>query len=386
VRLRAVEMLKDAAYPEGAVPLAAAVLDPDDNVQLEAIAAELNTFLAEKVLAKKRVGLIVEVRNKIVAESAFSAGPFVLGADPVPLDVLTALRRAVHDDNPRVGLEALYAFGTLAGEAGGAERRELLRQAAPDLAPIPGALDESLQIAALRVIERVFAVRPLDPPIDLALGDTVVAALNDKHKEVRLAAIETLGRIRYPRAVQALADLEQFYGRGEIAEGALDALARIAQPGSRPLFSSGLSSKSPAMKKAAIEGLVRLGDRSAIEAVQSALAGERDQAVLSAARFSSVILSGGSVDPIVQDLTRDSRHDQAFEYIVEIERARPRSFSAAAQNRDPRVRRDIANALGFAADGSALLVLEPMAQDPDRDVALAAKRAAMRVRAAMKVS
>ena len=279
VRLRAVQLLKDAAYPEGAVPLAAAVLDADDNVQLEAIAAELNTFLAEKVVAKKKVGLIIEVRNKIVAESAFSAGPFVLGADPVPLEVLTALRRAVHDDNPRVGLEALYAFGTLAGEAGGAERREMLRQTALDLAPMPGALDESLQIASLRVIERVFAVRPLDPPIDQALGDTVVAALNDKHSEVRLAAIETLGRIRYARAVQALADLEQFYGRGAIAEAAFDALARIAQPASRSLFFSGLSSKSPAVKRAAIEGLVRINDRSTAEAVQSALAGGRVGAV-----------------------------------------------------------------------------------------------------------
>ena len=43
LRLRAVQMLKDAAYPEAAVPLAALVNDPRDEVQLEAIAAELNS-------------------------------------------------------------------------------------------------------------------------------------------------------------------------------------------------------------------------------------------------------------------------------------------------------------------------------------------------------
>ncbi len=32
-RLRAVQMLKDAAYPEAAVPLAAVLTDPDDDVQ-----------------------------------------------------------------------------------------------------------------------------------------------------------------------------------------------------------------------------------------------------------------------------------------------------------------------------------------------------------------
>ena len=88
----------------------------------------------------------------------------------------------------------------------------------------------------------------------------------------------------------------------------------------------------------------------------------------------------------MQDLTRDSRRDQAFGYIVEIERARPHSFSAAAQDRDPRVRRDIADALGSAADASDLSTLEQMAQDPVPGVALAAKRAAVRLRAALKVS
>ena len=65
--------------------------DARDEVQLEAIAAELNIFLATKIVPKKRVGLIIEVRNKIAAESAFSAGPLALGAAPVPMEVLTAL-------------------------------------------------------------------------------------------------------------------------------------------------------------------------------------------------------------------------------------------------------------------------------------------------------
>src|SRR5260221_1824959 len=42
MRLRTVQMLKDAAYPEAAVPLAKLVTDAEDEIQLEAIAAELN--------------------------------------------------------------------------------------------------------------------------------------------------------------------------------------------------------------------------------------------------------------------------------------------------------------------------------------------------------
>ena len=63
-RLHAVQLLKEAAYPEAAMPLAALVTDPHDAVQLEAIAAELNIFLAEKIVPRKRVALVVEVAER----------------------------------------------------------------------------------------------------------------------------------------------------------------------------------------------------------------------------------------------------------------------------------------------------------------------------------
>src|SRR4051812_33172555 len=49
VRLRAVQLLKGAGYAEAAVPLARIVNDSDDELQFEAIAAELNIFLAERI-------------------------------------------------------------------------------------------------------------------------------------------------------------------------------------------------------------------------------------------------------------------------------------------------------------------------------------------------
>src|SRR5205809_1712695 len=39
-RMRAVQLLKGAAYPQAAVPLAKLVTDPEEEIQLEAIAAE----------------------------------------------------------------------------------------------------------------------------------------------------------------------------------------------------------------------------------------------------------------------------------------------------------------------------------------------------------
>jgi hypothetical protein len=205
-------MLKEAAYQEAAVPLAALVTDSVDEIQLEAIGAELNIFLSER------------------------------------------------DDNPRVALEALYAFGVLAVEPGGAARRELLRVSGPDLAALIGVPDPALRYAAVRVIGRLFAKRAQDDPIEETVGDAVITALNDSDRTVKSAAMQALGTLRYGRAVQALTDLFQYYGKGEPAEAALDAIARIANSASGPLFTAQLTAKSAALRGIAVEGLARLGD------------------------------------------------------------------------------------------------------------------------------
>ena len=142
------------------------VTDPQDAVQLAAIAAELNVFMAERIVPRKRIGLVVEVRTPILAEPLFSAGPSAVGARHVPMEVLAALRAAWRDDNPRVGLEALYAFGALGDEPSGADRRELLRTSGPDVAALVGASDPAMRFAALRVIGRLFAQRKDDAVVD----------------------------------------------------------------------------------------------------------------------------------------------------------------------------------------------------------------------------
>ena len=247
-RLKAAQMLKEAGYVEAAVPLAALVTDPADEVQLEAIAAELNIFLEERIVPRKRIGFVIEVRNQVLAESAFSSGPLAIGAKPVPREVLTALRAASRDEQPRVALEAIYAFGVLAVEPSGEGRRELLQTSAPALAALLGVPDPAMRFAALRVIGRVFAPRVDDGPIEESLGDAVITALNDPDRAVKSAAMESLGLLRYARGVQALTELFQYYGKGEPAEAALDAIARVAYGASAPLFTSQLTAKSAALR------------------------------------------------------------------------------------------------------------------------------------------
>src|SRR6188768_2639057 len=70
-RLRAVRDLKAQGTPADATSLTGLIADEDDEVQFEAMATELNIFLAEKVTPSRRVGLIVEVRGQISAQEIF---------------------------------------------------------------------------------------------------------------------------------------------------------------------------------------------------------------------------------------------------------------------------------------------------------------------------
>jgi len=380
-RLRAAQLLKQAAYPEAAVPLAAVVTDPQDDVQLAAIGAELNIFLAEPVVPKKRVALVVEVRNPVQAEAAFSAGPNALGARPVPAEVLTALRTAARDENPRVAIEALYAFAVVAIQPGGVARRDLLRVAGPDIAAFIGSSDPAMRYAAVRVLGRVFARRAKDEAIESTVGDALITALNDNDRAVKAEAMRALGAIRYDRGIQALTDLFTYYGKGAPAEAALDALARIANAASVPLFTAQLASKAAPLRRSAIEGLARVGDPSQLTAIQAVIDKEREATVNLAGAFASVMLGNAATDLVSDSLIRPRVREQAKQYLVEIAPGRTTTFSHQLLDSDPQIRVDVIDALGLAGDPAAIAVIDRLSQDPDPQVALAAERALVRLRA-----
>ena len=373
-------MFKEAPYPEAAVPLAALVTDTQDEVQLEAIAAELNIFLSEPVVPRKRVALVVEVRHAVLAESAFSIGPLAIGALPVPLEVLTALRAGARDENPRVAVESLYAFGVLAVEPGGRARRDLLRASGPEIAALTGASDRALRYAAVRVMGRVFATRAADEPLEQTVGDAVVTALNDNERVVNGAAIEALGAMRYERGVQALTDLFEYHGKSSAAVAALDALARIAHPASAPIFAAELAGKNAARRGCAIEGLARVGDASRLPDIQTAISAERDDGVALAVAFASTLLDGAPIDRLVEALTKQKLRGQAKKYLIELAPGRAAVFSKHLQDPDPRIRLDVVDAIGLAGDPAGLRFIEPLLQDREPEVVRAAERAVARLR------
>ncbi len=259
VRLNAVRLLREAKYPEAVTPMAPLVTDPIDEIQLEAILAELSFFLVDDVPSRKRVALVVEVRNAGGAPAAFDLGPLAVWPRPVPPELIRGLLQAIDDEHPRVRLEATYALGCIA-------RPPLDGQWAPQIVKALDHYDPAIRTAAARVAARLEVK---------AAGETLIKALNDSSAPVRYAAMRALGTLREELAVVALTDQFTFYGKGEGAWSALDALARIGHGSSVPLFKARLADRDPFLRRAAAEGLGRSGDTSELAALEIGAGNDR---------------------------------------------------------------------------------------------------------------
>ena len=379
VRLRTLRALREAGYPEAAVPISALIIDAQDSIQLQAIAVELDIFLAERVMSRKDDGPTIEKRESLTAEAAFEAGPLVLGMRPVPSEVLNALRVAAHDDNKHVALEALYGFGTLASRQDGYSRLALQKVGASDLVELLDARDADLRLAAARVIGRLYAKRATDPPVDAVVGEGLVMTLNDKDGAVRKAATQALGDLRYEPSVPVLTEALKVHRKGDCAEAALDALARIASPASAPVFREELTSKSATCRATAVEGLARLKGVVKLGEIQTALAKERSDEVSLALAFAATMMADAPIDQLGESLVRARNRERARRYLIELAPGHPGRFTRHLMDPDARIRAEVAEILTLADDPGALALVMPLASDQDPVVAFAGGRAVARL-------
>ncbi len=244
-----------------------------------------------------------------------------------------------------------------------------------------GVPDPSVRFAAARVMGRVFARRLGDAPIEETVGDAVIAALNDRDRAVKIAAMEALGAMRYDRGITALGELFTYHGKGDFAEAALDALAHIANPAVAPLLDGQLTSKTPALRGIAVEGFARMGEAGRLADLQFALKSERADDVLLALAFANTMLGNAAIDPISEAVTRTRTRDRARRYLIEIAPGRAGLFNRQVLDPDARIRLAAVEALGLGGDAAAVALIQPLTADRDPLVARAATHATERLTA-----
>lgn len=405
-RLRAVQILKDGGYAEAAGPLSAAMNDPDDRVKLAAIDAERSLFMTKPIARKKMIGFVVEVRTNDVGEQAFAAGRLALLPRGVPAEVLAALAEAMHSSNPRVRLDALYVFGALAPLArpaapatedavrsGMSWTIEALRRGnraeQTAAAAVAGRALRDCGVAAAVIGQEpgAFAgARPGSSPTSGELcaevGNALVDAVNNRDAQVHRAAMASLGQLRYPNAVQALADQLNYYQHGPDAEAALEGLAGIGHPTSIEIFKRLLASSDPDFRRLAVEGLAHAGSAADLPDLARAGQTEKSNAVLLALHFATLKLGapGSNPDQLVAVLRDSAFRPLVLQYLLDLSPSIASALADHLQDPDAETRRLVADVLGFSRDPTIVPRLEAVARDPDPETARAAQRAIERIK------
>jgi HEAT repeat protein len=351
VRISAVRLLRETGYAEAVTPLAGVVNDQVNEIQLEAIDAELSYYLVEPVSAKKKVALVVEVWPK-----------------PVPTELVDALLQAVDDEDKKVRVEAIYTLGVI----GSGGQIKMSEAAVGRLLKALDHYDPAVRAGAARVVGRL-RVR--------SAGDALLKAVNDSNAEVRYAAMRALGMIGEERAVQALTEQLNYYGRGEGAWSALDALARIASPSSVAVFKARLTDKDPYLRRASAEGLARLGDTSVVEQFVSDVNMDESDMVRAAMAFA--LYKTGQItymDRLIDFAGSDRLQPQLQEYFIELGSAAVTPVVARLREPDDDVRRNLATILGAIGDQAATPALVALKEDRSKDVSAAATSAIERLK------
>jgi HEAT repeat protein len=368
VRVSAVRLLRETGYAEAIVPLAGVITDPVDSIQLEALDAELSFFLVEPVSAKKRVALVVEVRSEGTAPAAFEMGPLAVWPKPVPTELVDALLQAVDDTNKKVRVEAIYTLGVI----GSGSHLKLSDTATASLLKALDHYDPAVRAGAARVAGRLQVK---------SAGDALLKAVNDSNAEVRYASMLALGEIREERAVQALTEQLTYYGKGQGAWSALEALARIAHPSSLPVFKARMTDKDPYLRRAAVEGLARTGEAKDVEPF--VMQANEDESGMVRAATVFALYKKGQVSYLNRliDFARDDRLlPQLQGYFVELGPAVISDVVVRLQEPDPDTRRNLVTILGALGDQSTVTALTPYKDDRNREVATAATSAIERIK------
>jgi HEAT repeat protein len=366
VRLASVQLLHESRYPEAIGPIAPLINDPMDQIQLEAIWAELSFFVTHDVPSKKRLGGVVEVRNPGQAAAAFDMGPFAVEARPAPGELIAALLKAVDDDNPKVRTEAIYTIGTVA-------RAPLSEGHAAQLIKALDHYDPTIRAAAARVAGR------LDVK---SAGAALIKSINDSQAPVRYAAMRALGAIGERQSIQALTEQLKFYSKGEGAWSALDALAHLADPSSVPFFKSRLADRDPFLRRAAAEGLGRSGDTSEVPAMEIGAGNDSSEMVRAAMAFALQKLGRNYIPRLAEFLDSDKTAPQIADYLLELGPPVAPTLVSHLQDPSPAIRGNVATVLGAIGSDATLTALQPLTSDKDRAVAQAATRAIDRIKAA----
>jgi HEAT repeat protein/beta-lactamase regulating signal transducer with metallopeptidase domain len=207
-------------------------------------------------------------------------------------------------------------------------------------------------------------------------GDTAVPALlsvvNDENAAVRLAAVQALGQLSDPRAIDALVQAVRNDADARVREAAAEALGEIDSPRAVPGLIAALASEKVAAVRAKVAwALGEIDDPRAVEALGAAVRDPEVQ-VRREVVWALGELEAPAAVPMLIPALRDSdveTRKRAAEALGQLESADAiDALSAATKDGNAEVRQEAVEALGEIGDRRALPALNAAVGDAEVEV------------------
>jgi HEAT repeat protein len=147
------------------------------------------------------------------------------------------------------------------------------------------------------------------------------------------------------------------------------------------VFKARLTDKDPYLRRAAAEGLARLGDRSVVDQFVSDVNMDESEMVRAAMAFA--LLKTGQVtylDRLIDFAGSEKLQPQLQGYFIELGSSAVKPVVTRLHEPDDDVRRNLATILGAIGDQSATPALVALKDDRNKDVSAAATSAIERLK------
>jgi HEAT repeat protein len=278
--------------------------------------------------------------------------------------------------------EVIEAIAALIGGGASIECRSEAARAAGVLrghAALP-ALEKALQSKETGLIfESLVAIQKIGDP---SAGPSVAVLANDFDAQVQAISLETLGILHSTDAAPQIRQVVNRPHGERVHRVALEALAMLALPEDRKIFLQYKSDKDAELRMAALEGLGRLRDPQDYPVLEGAFNNEKELKARLAAAFGLVCegkVDTSEFSPLRYlvnglDLSKGNSASQA--YLEELSR-RPEVRKALLPLLAKGTKAEklgLIHALGPNADSETEAALTALTQDPDPEVSIAAAR------------
>jgi len=386
-RMDALRQLRDAGYLQAAPAIAPLLGDADPRVQALAVQSVVSLFLVDESYTRAYGKSVIMEQGATLPLYAFVQRVGATIANPAPPAVIRGLIAAAGSPTMRNRFDAAYALGVLGpplitrGQFPGG------KAAVDVLMAVLREPDGTMRLAATHVLGRLMgaALQNEDGNAELAsqrteVGDQIVAGMNDPDVMIRLSSMGALGEMRYDRAVQSLTDTYGYYKKGPEAIAALDAVAKIGHPGSLPVFFAQLGHREAHVRRLAVEGIARTGDKDGFAEMEARTLRDQSAFVTYARAFARAkVRDYSQLTKLVEGLKYSLLQSDVFDYLVELGAPVASELWTFSTHKDAKVRAGVAEVLGIVGAQASLPPVEALMADKNVMVAAAAARSQKRL-------